>query len=137
MPELASVTDVDGQDRQGQEQQEAVRCFKCPKERGTDEPGWYFLDPSKLRGSLRRHIVFVCPVHYEQFAVAERARWDSVCAPVLSSELPPLTTAAPSVDGSMPPVHVSPTLARADARDSQPSAFAGEMILPAQIIAAT
>src|SRR5579872_4610891 len=77
VPELASVTDVDSQQRQGQEQQEPIRCFKCPRERGKDEPGWYFLDPSRLRGSLRRHIVFVCPAHYEQFAAAERARWDA------------------------------------------------------------
>jgi hypothetical protein len=135
VPELASVTDVDGQGRQGQEQQDTVRCFKCPRERGKDEPGWYFLDPSKLRGSLRRHIVFVCPAHYEQFAVGERARWDSACEPVFPSDLPPLTAVATSVDA--PTASAPLPLAPADPRDSAPPTFVGEMMLPTPIVAAT
>jgi len=55
---------------------EAVRCFKCTRERQRGDLGWHFLDPSKLPGTMRQGIVHVCPVHYQQFAAAERGRWE-------------------------------------------------------------
>jgi hypothetical protein len=114
-----------------QVEQGAVRCFKCPKERGTEEPGWHFLDPSKLRGTLRRHVVFVCPTHYEQFAAGERARWRSLGDSVACTEP---TLIATTADGHASSETVPPMVAH----DPEPQPpFSDDLELSSQVIAAT
>jgi hypothetical protein len=52
-----------------------ARCFRCPQERRGGQAGWHFLDvPDRGRWRLQMR-VYVCPLHYAQFAGSERARW--------------------------------------------------------------
>ncbi len=52
-----------------------ARCFKCPRERRGDDPGWYFMDVPDRRGGPGRFRVYVCPRDFVQFALPERVRW--------------------------------------------------------------
>lgn len=55
-----------------------IRCFKCPKERRGDDPGWYFMDLHDRRTGIARLRVYVCPRDYLPFAGSERTRWSPV-----------------------------------------------------------
>jgi len=77
------------------EPQGVPRCCKCPQERRSREPGWYWMDLHPDR----RYRVYVCPRHYQQFAAAERGRWSPV------HESPPRTV-EPAVPSTAAPVLV-------------------------------
>jgi len=53
----------------------AERCFKCPKERHRDDPGWYFVDLEERGRLLGPCRLYVCPQDYLRFAAFERDRW--------------------------------------------------------------
>jgi hypothetical protein len=53
----------------------AERCFKCPKERGHGDPGWYFVDLEERGRLLGPCRLYVCPQDYLGFATSERNRW--------------------------------------------------------------
>jgi hypothetical protein len=55
-----------------------IRCFKCPKERRGDDPGWYFMDLHDRHTGIARLRVYVCPRDYLLFAESERVRWTPI-----------------------------------------------------------
>ena len=56
----------------------AERCFRCPKERHHDDPGWYFVDLEERGRLLGPCRLYVCPQDYIGFAASERDRWTPV-----------------------------------------------------------
>ncbi|MHB8733288.1 MAG: hypothetical protein ACYDAB_16075 [bacterium] len=77
-----------------------ARCFRCPQERRGEQAGWHFFNVpgrSRLRVQMR---IYVCPLHYAQFAGGERVRWAPLTTPALSSQdlRPPSGPAARAKD---------------------------------------